>query len=52
MFITIRILTKQAKLTAAKAGSDEVKKEKKPKKDPGTVKEAAVYDGMTCNDMI
>ena len=41
------VSAKQAKLTAAKAGGDDEKKEKKPKKDPGAVKEAAVYDGMT-----
>ena len=34
-------------MTAAKAGGDEEKKEKKPKKDPGAVKEAAVYDGKS-----
>ena len=43
------ISAKQAKLTAAKEakGGDEDKKEKKPKKDPGVVKEAAVYEGRT-----
>ena len=44
------ISAKQAKLTAAKAGGEEDKKEKKPKKDPGAVKEAAVYDGMKWHD--
>ena len=39
------ISAKQAKLSAAKAVGEEDKKEKKPKKDPGAVKEAAVYDG-------
>ena len=43
---TTNISAKQAKITAAKAGGDDDKKEKKPKKEPGPVKEAAVYDGM------
>ena len=53
MFLQPHISAKQAKISAAKdAKADDDKKEKKVKKEPGAVKEVAVYDGIITTIML